>query len=149
MNDAKLDELNTTRGARSYSSSARVRPLVVEGRMEAQRHVHDQTVSPKGVSHQGKVLSGLPGLDAQRESRSPRGAGQDEVREAVVRLNEYVQSIQRDLTFEYDETADTTVIKVMDRHTGEMIRQIPDELALKLARNLHQDEPLTLFNAKV
>lgn len=70
------------------------------------------------------------------------------LKEAITRLNEYVQSVQRDLQFNLDETSGKTVIKVLDRNTQEVIRQIPDELVLKLARNLHQDEPVNLFNAK-
>ena len=70
------------------------------------------------------------------------------LKEAITRLNEYVQSVQRDLQFNLDESSGKTVIKVLDRNTQEVIRQIPDELVLKLARNLHQDEPVNLFNAK-
>jgi len=31
----------------------------------------------------------------------------------------------------------------------EVVRQIPDDVALRLARDLQQDEPISLFNAKV
>ena len=37
----------------------------------------------------------------------------------------------------------------LTRETQQVIRQIPDELALQLAEKLQQDEPLTLFNIKV
>ncbi|MDX5299702.1 MAG: flagellar protein FlaG, partial [Gammaproteobacteria bacterium] len=72
-----------------------------------------------------------------------------QVQEAVARLNDYVQSVQRDLQFELDEGSGRSVIQVVDRKTQEVVRQIPDELALKMARSLQQDEPLTLLNAKV
>jgi flagellar protein FlaG len=70
------------------------------------------------------------------------------LKEAVTKLNEYVQSVQRDLQFNMDSTSGKTVIKVLDRNTQEVIRQIPDEVVLKLARNLQYDEPVNLFNAK-
>ena len=68
---------------------------------------------------------------------------------AVTRLNDFVQNVQRDLQFEVDREAGQTIVKVVDRETDEVIRQIPDEVAMRLAENLQQDEPLTLFNIKV
>jgi len=73
----------------------------------------------------------------------------ERVEEAVASLNEYVQSVQRDLTFRLDDTSGKTVITVYDRNTEEVVRQIPDDLALRLARDLQQDQPISLFNAKV
>ncbi len=58
------------------------------------------------------------------------------VEQAVEQLNDYVQSIQRDLRFSLDEDLGRTVVRVVDRNTQEVIRQIPNETALQLARNL-------------
>ena len=44
------------------------------------------------------------------------------------------------------EAAGATVV---DKETSEVVRQIPDDVALKLAQDLQQSEPLSLFNAKV
>jgi flagellar protein FlaG len=71
------------------------------------------------------------------------------VEEAVANLNEYVQSVQRDLQFRLDDQSGKTVITVLDRSTEEVVRQIPDDVVLRLARNLQQDEPISLFNTKV
>ncbi|MGO1500031.1 MAG: flagellar protein FlaG [Marinobacter sp.] len=68
---------------------------------------------------------------------------------AVARLNDYVQNVQRDLQFEVDMERGQTIVRVVDNETQEVIRQIPDEVALRLADNLQQDEPLTLFHIKV
>ena len=64
-------------------------------------------------------------------------------------LNNYVQNVQRDLQFEVNNELGQTVVRVVDQQTQEVIRQIPDEVAMRLAENLQQDEPLTLFNIKV
>jgi len=69
--------------------------------------------------------------------------------QAVSQLNDFVQNVQRDLQFEVDENLGQTIVKVIDNETKEVIRQIPDEVAMRLAENLHQNEPLTLFNIKV
>ncbi|PTB82280.1 flagellar biosynthesis protein FlaG, partial [Marinobacter sp. Z-D5-3] len=76
-------------------------------------------------------------------------AQREELDDAVSQLNDFVQNVQRDLQFEVDNELGQTIVKVVDQSTKEVIRQIPDELALRLAENLQQDEPLTLFNIKV
>ena len=68
---------------------------------------------------------------------------------ALTRLNDFVQTVQRDLHFEVDRDTGKALVRVIDRQTQEVIRQIPDEVALRLAEKLQQDEPLTLFNIKV
>ncbi|MGM0953480.1 MAG: flagellar protein FlaG [Pseudomonadota bacterium] len=73
----------------------------------------------------------------------------EELGQAVSQLNDFVQNVQRDLQFEVDNDLGQTIVKVVDQQTKEVIRQIPDEVALRLAEKLQQDEPLTLFNIKV
>ena len=74
---------------------------------------------------------------------------QEQVANAVTKLNDYVQSVQRNLQFNLDDTSGKTIITVVDKDTSKVIRQIPDDVALKLAQDLQQSEPLSLFNAKV
>ena len=69
--------------------------------------------------------------------------------EAVARLNDYVQSVERDLRFSLDSESGQPVISVFDRETSELIRQIPPEITLSLARQLNGEEPLLLFSAEV
>jgi len=59
------------------------------------------------------------------------------VEQAVQELNDYAQSMQRDLHFSLDEELGRSIIHVVDRKTQEIIRQIPNETALQLARNLN------------
>ena len=68
---------------------------------------------------------------------------------AVARLNDYVQSVERDLRFSLDRESGQAVISVFDRKTSELIRQIPPEITLDLAQQLNSDEPLLLFSAQV
>lgn len=99
-----------------------------------------------------------------RQAQSPQVAGEvskaeklkdrsearrEELGQAVSQLNDFVQNVQRDLQFEVDNDLGQTVVKVVDQQTQEVIRQIPDEVAMRLAEKLQQDEPLTLFNMKV
>ncbi len=71
-----------------------------------------------------------------------------ELKVAVAQLNDYIQNVQRDLKFQTDDASGKTVVTVVDRQTEEVVRQIPDDVALSLAQKLQQDEPLSLFNIK-
>jgi flagellar protein FlaG len=73
---------------------------------------------------------------------------EEHVQAAVAQMNEYIQSTQRDLHFSYDANSGETVVKVLDRNTQEVIRQIPDEIFLRLAQQLDKNEPINFFNAK-
>lgn len=75
-------------------------------------------------------------------------AVQEKVQTAVAQMNEYIQSTQRDLNFTYDPGSGETVVKVLDRKTQEVIRQIPDEIFLHLAQQLTPDEPVNLISAQ-
>ncbi|MFK5892966.1 MAG: flagellar protein FlaG [Pseudomonadota bacterium] len=59
-----------------------------------------------------------------------------EIDEAVTELNSSIQTIQRNLQFSVDKDLDKIVINVTDKQTEEIIRQIPSEDFLELARNL-------------
>ena len=63
-------------------------------------------------------------------------ANQVQLKEAVDQINQYVQTVQRDLSFSMDGETGHTVIKVMDSGSGELIRQIPAEEVLALATYL-------------
>ena len=51
-------------------------------------------------------------------------------------LETYLRSVGRSLHFSIDEQSGETVVSVRDAETGEVIRQMPSEEALRLARAL-------------
>jgi flagellar protein FlaG len=57
---------------------------------------------------------------------------------AVRKLNDYVQNVQRNLSFSVDKDSGQTVIKVYDVQTKEVIRQIPPDETLRLAAQLEE-----------
>jgi flagellar protein FlaG len=67
------------------------------------------------------------------------------INEAVNRINEVVQSVQRDLSFNLDEDSGRTVIRVVNSENGELIRQIPSEQVLAIANHLrdYQEEAIS------
>ncbi|KMT56807.1 flagellar protein FlaG [Pseudomonas fildesensis] len=66
---------------------------------------------------------------------------------AVTDMREFVQATQRNLDFSIDDSTGKVVVKVIATDSGEVIRQIPSETALKLAQNL-SDASSLLFDTK-
>ncbi|WP_095110701.1 flagellar protein FlaG [Pseudomonas sp. Irchel 3E20] len=66
---------------------------------------------------------------------------------AVTDIREFVQATQRNLDFSIDDSTGRVVVKVIATDSGEVIRQIPSETALKLAQNL-SDASSLLFQTK-
>lgn len=58
------------------------------------------------------------------------------VSRAVTQINDYVQTINRELQFSVDEASGHTVIKVLDVVSGQVIRQIPEHEVLALAKTV-------------
>ncbi len=56
--------------------------------------------------------------------------------DAVKQLNSYVQSINRNIEFNIDTDSGETVVKVIDSETEKLIRQIPNEEALNMTKQL-------------
>jgi len=135
--DLKLVRASEQAPARAISSSQ------AEGRnasdLAGSSATARQLQNPQATSDVSKAEKLQTRNEAQRE----------QLDDAVSQLNDFVQNVQRDLQFEVDNDLGQTIVKVVDQSTKEVIRQIPDELALRLAENLQQDEPLTLFNIKV
>ncbi|WP_339502173.1 flagellar protein FlaG [Pseudomonas silesiensis] len=73
--------------------------------------------------------------------------GRDELEQAVTDIREFVQASQRQLDFSIDDSSGRVVVKVIATDSGEVIRQIPSETALKLAQSLSQAGSL-LFDDK-
>ncbi len=67
-----------------------------------------------------------------------------ELQSAVSKLNDYVQNVQRTLSFSVEEDTGTTVVQVYDSETEELIRQIPAEETIKLAASI-EEQTASLF----
>ena len=135
--DLKLVRTSDQAPARAISSSQ------AEGRNASDLAGSSAAVSQVAPPQITSEVSKAEKLQARNE------ATREQLDDAVSQLNDFVQNVQRDLQFEVDNDLGQTIVKVVDQSTKEVIRQIPDELALRLAENLQQDEPLTLFNIKV
>ncbi|MCY1274018.1 FlaG protein [compost metagenome] len=99
------------------------------------------------ISKIASTSSSLPGTrslagDSSRQSSLPRqedaSISRDRLDSAVTSISSFVQSLQRNLDFSVDEASGQVVIKVIDRDSGDLVRQIPSEEALRLAERLKE-----------
>ncbi len=69
------------------------------------------------------------------------------LQEAVSMLNQQVSSTKRGLGFQIDEAVGGPVVTVRSSETGEVVRQIPNEVVVRVAHNIEKVKGL-LLNAK-
>lgn len=62
----------------------------------------------------------------------------NQVKQAVQDINQSLQSLSQNLEFSIDDDSKQTVIKVIDSQTKEVIRQMPSEEAIQIAKVLDQ-----------
>ena len=138
-----------------YSNALNARPSTPESRSVAVKSPEGGNTLPAEVGKQADVSSSASAnlyTNAQKEEvgRLPADTSSaEELEQAVAKLNDYVQNTERKLNFQLDEDAGMTIIRVFDKATDELIRQIPNEEAVSLAQKLNQEEPLLLFSAQV
>lgn len=78
---------------------------------------------------------------AEAAAQSPSRKALDD---AVSRLRSDVQSVHRNLDFSVDEESGIPIVKVIATDSGEVIRQIPSEVAVKLAESFKESSRLLL-----
>ena len=87
----------------------------------------------------GTEAKAKAGAEAQRQADSAREEEQADKLEAVVSdLNELVRDLHRELKFSVDEDSGDTVIRVIDKETDEVVRQIPSEELMHLRKRLQE-----------
>ena len=114
----------------------------------ARQSLSSQKVNLK-VVNTGKQAGTEP---EPRQQKEVSGVDQEAVKErlesSVSQLKDMVKSVQRDLQFSIDDSSGKTVITVVDSTTAEIIRQIPSDEVLALARNIESFKG-ALFSAEV
>lgn len=74
----------------------------------------------------------------------------EQLKEAADNIKQAMQQSDQNLEFEFSMDTDTkkTVVKVMDRQTGELVRQIPSEETVAIARSIDRFQRSLLLNQK-
>lgn len=84
---------------------------------------------------------------AQPQTSDALAQDKQSLEEAVANMQGAAQAIQRNLNFSIDDSTGRMVVKVTDSASGEVIRQMPTEEALRLAESLDEMRSL-LFSAQ-
>ena len=145
MNDVNL----SSPGLKLVRSGAPAPAKAMSSSQAEGRNASELVSLSAGSEAVAKPIPSVQSVSKAEQLKKQNEAEREELNAAVSQLNDYVQNVQRDLQFEVDNDRGQTIVRVVDQQTREVIRQIPDEVAVRLAEKLHQDEPLTLFNIKV
>ena len=73
--------------------------------------------------------------------------GIKKIEEIVNRMNQEMQSQKRGLNFSFDKSINTHVVTVTSVNSGEVIRQIPTEVVVRVAHNIEKLKGV-LFDGK-
>ena len=71
----------------------------------------------------------------------------ENLKQAVNMLNQQVQQTNRGLGFRMDEVLNAPVVTVTSAQTGEVVRQIPNEVVIRVAHNIEKVKGM-LFNGR-
>jgi flagellar protein FlaG len=67
-----------------------------------------------------------------------------QVAEALKSINNTIQTLAQNVEFSIDEDSDRAIVKVIDRETKEVIRQMPTKEALEIAKALDRVQGLLI-----
>ena len=87
----------------------------------------------------------VPKEETAKSLRDLHADSKEKLDRVAQAMENYIQSIQRDLRIRIDDKTDQVVIQVISKSEGKIIRQIPPEELLKLAAKMEEMTGL-LFN---
>ncbi len=93
--------------------------------------------SARPVASASAPVAAVPAAQQQSTSgESVPVADPAVVNKAAEQINEFMRASSRNLEFSVDKGTGRIIVKVVDQESGEVIRQIPPEETLAIARNL-------------
>lgn len=123
---------------------------VTWGRQQDSERPADQQTGkllPQGIAapqYQPTSIAETEHADASQERNRSSSSNQSNLNSAIAEMKRYVQSVQRDLQFEVDEESDRTIVRVVDSETGDVVRQIPAEEFLQMAKRMEELDGLLM-----
>jgi flagellar protein FlaG len=100
---------------------------------------HEAAASSSVVQTQSVQVSDASADPSARNSPTP-----DDLQAVVEKIQKFVSEAASDIKFSIDEDSGRTVVKVIDRETQDVIRQIPSQEMLDLAKALDKLQGLLL-----
>ncbi len=95
--------------------------------VNAQIQAEIKEVDPKDV---------IQNHSAQSFSEERTKINADELEKRIDEVNEFIASLNKGLSFRFDDESGRRVVTVLDTSTGDIIKQIPSEEMLEILRRL-------------
>jgi len=105
------------------------------------------SAAPVSAMRQVPANAGLEKADSSAQQQRQDQQDPRKVQEAVKNANDFFQIAKRTLQFAIHEDSGRMVVQIKDEKTGQVVRQIPSEEALELAKRLDELSGL-LFKEK-
>lgn len=91
--------------------------------------------TPENASPPDAQLAKTAAVAPQAQTSDPQPSRQ-QLDEAVQAISDFVSSVNNSLQFSVDDTTGKTIVKVIDSNTQEVVKQIPSEEMLVIAKAL-------------
>lgn len=91
----------------------------------------DKVVKQEELAKQEKLI-----LEAKTKEFEAQQVQPAETEQAISEVGEFLQTLNRHLSFSVDDTSDRTIVSVVDQSSGDVIRQIPSEEILRIAEKI-------------
>ncbi|HYD60989.1 MAG TPA: flagellar protein FlaG [Noviherbaspirillum sp.] len=85
-----------------------------------------------------------PVVTATAVQPPPAAPSAEQVTQALKSINKTLQGLSQGLEFTIDEDSNRTIVKIVDKDTKDVIRQIPTKEALEIAKALDQASGLLI-----
>lgn len=86
----------------------------------------------------GSTATATEASDTKGNAGTDGQVSNEELMQAVAEMNQHFQNVQRNIHFSVDDETGTTVVKVIEAETEEVIRQIPSEEIVALSKYLEE-----------
>lgn len=117
-------------------SSNGINPIETLSQLGSQVGVSEATETQK-VASSAQKPSGLEN-ESLREKILQDAVSREDVEEVAKFLNESTNLFNLSISFQVNEDIDRVVVSVVDKDTEELIRQIPSEEVVQLAKRLNE-----------
>lgn len=97
---------------------------------------------PVAIASAAARVNAAPTQTVIAAQQPAAAAGEDQVAHALKSINRVLQDRSQDLEFSVDADSARTIVKVVDKSTNEVIRQMPTQEALEIAKALDRLQSL-------
>ena len=114
-----------------------IQPALIKGDGLHNLKNQDPAVMSKAAVTQAELpAQAVTGVSAAEE--------EEMLKDAAEKANEFVGTLNQELNFSVDKDTGKTVVKVLDKKSGEIIRQIPPDEMLSIAKALDTIEGMII-----